>query len=85
MAEIVPALRRIGCAATAALAERAIAALSPAGLSEDEVKAALARDDANRDTTLSTLDDEFFATTGESIEQGLFDFVKKNRATIRVP
>src|SRR5439155_12854900 len=79
---IVDSLRRIGCAATAAITERAIAALGLSVLSAEAVYAAVLSEDASRDEILTACDKEFYRL--DEIVPKLFSFVEAHQDQIQL-
>jgi hypothetical protein len=82
--EVVDALRRIGCPATAAITERAIGAL-PAGtaLTPESLERVLSTPDEAREKQLDACDQAYYAT-GEDIATRLFRHLLAHRADIRL-
>ncbi len=80
--KIVACLLRIECAATAAITERAIAALGLAALSASAVRATVQKEDSVRDAILDGCDREFYRLN--EIEANLFRFVEANQDRIRL-
>ena len=79
---IVDSLRRIGCAATAAITERAIAALGLSVLSAEAVYAAVLTEDPGRDEILTACGREFYQLheTGPR----LFSFIEAHQDQIQL-
>ena len=80
---IVEALLRIGCKETAALAREAVEALHLPSLTDQAINAAMQEDDEVRDKELSRIDRLYF-DGNEPIAQRLFDFIKANRAAVKI-
>ena len=78
--DIVPFLRTIGCNATAAITEQAIACLGIRKVTSVTVSKAIRQEDSTRDERLEQLDHEFYALS--EIEQGLFQFVEEHSRNI---
>lgn len=74
--EIVHFLQRIGCSATAAIAQQAIGCLEVNDITPVAVSKAIRKRDLMRDERLTRLDQEFY--TLNEIEQKLFRFVGAN-------
>ena len=74
---VVPALERIGCATTAALAQRAIDALKLQPLTQKAIEESISKPNRRRDQALNALDEEFYKIF--EIETKLFAFVESNR------
>jgi hypothetical protein len=82
--DVVLALRAAGCPQTAAIAERAIAALQIAGeLSEETLDEALDTGDEELENALLACDELYYAAS-EDIASALFAFVRTNRDRIRL-
>ena len=82
VAIIVDSLRRIGCAATAAITDRAIAALRLSVLSAEAVYAAILTGDPGRDEILTACDKEFYRL--HEIAPNLFSFVEAHQDQIQL-
>jgi Domain of unknown function (DUF4375) len=80
-AVIVGSLRRIDCLKTAALTQRAIAALGTSELTPDGIEGTLAREDPQRQTALNLCDEEYYSDP-EPIGLQLFAFIKANKDRI---
>ena len=80
---VADALRRIGCAVTASITERAIAAL-PTGmvLTPEELTATMAQQDQARDAVLDECDQAYYAS-GEDIAQRLLEYLVAQREAVR--
>lgn len=84
---VAAALERVGCTKTAQISRRAAALL---GLKEKftaaEVEGALARDAQGKlAETLNAECDGAYQDSGESIADRLFEYIRANRAAIRLP
>ena len=79
---VVDALRRIGCAKTANITQKAIKAIGVSALTEEAIGVAMGRNDEERFAQLSRCDDSYHKC-GEPIEDRLFAFIKANKANIR--
>ena len=81
---IVAALRRIGCGETAAVTERAVAAL-PHGtaLSSAALEEEMARQDDQRDSQLDACDQAYFSA-GEDIASALIAYLDQHRGELRL-
>ena len=79
---IVDCLRRIGCNATVAITEKAIAALGLGVLTADSVSAAVLTEDPDRDQILESCDNEFYEI--EEIGNKLFPFIEKHQTQIQL-
>ena len=79
---IVESLQRIGCGTTAAITERAIAALRIKMLSPDSVSDAVLNEDPDRGKVLDALDREFYQLN--EIEPELFNFIEAHQHNIQV-
>ena len=76
---IIEALRAIGCPKTAEITQEAIVALGIEGdLTSEALQEVVTADDEQLETKLSACDDRYYANT-ESIEDRLFEWIKKNR------
>lgn len=65
---IVSALRRVGCEKTAAITQKAIAALDVPRVSAKAVREAMAKPSATRTRAFEECDQEFYALTGDDYE-----------------
>lgn len=74
---VVPALETIGCAATAALTQRAIHALHLDSPTVEGIEHAMSKPDPERDKVLATLDRQFYEVF--EIEPKLFAFVESRQ------
>jgi len=79
---IVGALKRIGCKLTAAITQRAIAALGVSELTSEAIDAAMAGNNEQRLAKLNRCDDSYHKNA-EPIADRLFAFIKANKAGIR--
>lgn len=78
----VPALKQIGCPATAAITQRAIDALGAgSNLTSGTIESRMNEEDPARDEALSKADEAYYST-GEAIADRLFDYIKQNRNQI---
>jgi hypothetical protein len=81
---IVSALRAIGCPKTADMTQQAIAALGIQGeLTREAMEAVILSENDAVKQRLAACDDRYFAND-EPIADRLFDWIKSNRAQIRV-
>ena len=81
---IVSALRAIGCPKTADITQQAIAALGIEGkLTREAMEAVILREDDAVRQRLGECDERYFAND-EPIADKLFDWIKRNRAQIRL-
>ncbi|OGP61421.1 MAG: hypothetical protein A2V67_02005 [Deltaproteobacteria bacterium RBG_13_61_14] len=81
---IVEALTRISCPKTAEITRRAIAALGISGsFTEAAIAEVMEAESSEREEKLEQCDNEYFQS-GESIETGLFQFIKTNRDKINL-
>ena len=79
---VLESLSKIACPVTAALTKRAIEALGPLPvINSDTLDEAMSKEDEDRDEKLAEIDTEFLGT-GERIDLKLFDYIKKNKASI---
>ena len=77
---IVEALLAIGCPETADITREAVAALGIEGdLTPEALQEVVTSDDEQLEVKLNACDDRYYANT-ESIEDRLFEWIKKNRA-----
>lgn len=82
--DIVAALRAIGCPKTAEMTQQAIAALGIKGeATREAMEAVIVADDDAVKQRLAECDDRYFSND-EPIADRLFDWIKRNRAQIRV-
>jgi len=79
---IVDCLRRIECEATAAITERAIAALGLSTLTADSVADIILTENPERDEVLEKCDNEFYEI--EEIGEKLFPFIESHQAQIQL-
>ncbi len=79
---IVDSLQRIECAATAAVTERAIAALRLSVPSPDAVSAIMQSEDPRRDEMLTACDNDFYKL--HEIERNLFRFIETHQDQIQL-
>ncbi|HTB98664.1 MAG TPA: DUF4375 domain-containing protein [Terracidiphilus sp.] len=80
---IAGCLRRIGCDATAAIAERAIAAVELPAVEPAAIEKAIAKKNPRRDRTFEACDKEYSSLT-ELVDK-LFAFVRAHQSKIHVP
>jgi hypothetical protein len=80
---IVDALMRIDCPRTAAITDEAIQVLQIPNLTAETIDAAMRESNDIRDQQLNRIDAQYFAEA-EPIANQLFDFIKTNRAAIRL-
>jgi hypothetical protein len=80
---IVGSLRRVGCLKTAALTQKAIAAVRISELTPDCIEGTMAREDTQRQTALNLCDEEYYSDP-EPIAQQLFAFIKANKGRINL-
>jgi hypothetical protein len=79
---IVGALKRIGSKLTAAITQRAIAALGVSELTSEAIDAAMAGDNEQRLAKLNRCDDSYHKNA-EPIAERLFAFIEANKGGIR--
>lgn len=79
---VVPALKSIGCAATAALTRRAIDAFNLALLTVENIGNSISKPDPERDRVLDDLDRQFYETF--EIEPKLFAFVESHQQALAI-
>jgi hypothetical protein len=79
---IVSCLHSIGCATTAAITEKAIAALRLENISIKAISAAIRARNAERDKVLDACDNEFYKL--DEITPRLFEFVEAHQDQIRL-
>jgi hypothetical protein len=79
---IVDSLQRIGCAATAAITERAITTLCLSALSAEAVYAAILTEHPGRDEILTACDKEFYRL--DEIVTKLFNFVEAHQDQVQL-
>ena len=81
--EAVPALTRIGCHRTAAITQRALAALAPGTpLTPEGLEEEMLREDEARDAQLDACDQAYYAAE-EDIAAALFAYLQANRDDLR--
>ena len=81
---IVDALRAIGCPKTADITQQAVAALGIKGqLSREAMEALILREDEALKQRLAACDERYFSND-EPIADRLFEWIKRNRAQIRI-
>jgi Domain of unknown function (DUF4375) len=78
---IVDALERIGCPKTANIAQKAVAIVEKAPLTEQEIENLTWENNKMRQEMLNECDNLYFERP-ENIEESLFAFIKANRAKI---
>jgi hypothetical protein len=78
---IVDSLQRIGCKRTAMITQRAIRALGISDLIAEAIDTAMASDDEQRLAKLNRCDEAYYKGA-EPIAEGLFAFIKANKAGI---
>lgn len=84
-ADVVDALRRVGCVETAALAQDAITALHLAGRpTEQAIEATIHDDDDERDAVLDRCDQAYYRNPDGPIEERVFTYIKANQGDIRL-
>lgn len=85
VARVVAALHRVGCAASAEITSRALAAggWEPAA-GDDAVAAALLQPNAERDAALAECDRAYFASD-EDIAAALLAYLERRREEVRFP
>jgi hypothetical protein len=83
-AQIVDALRRIGCPRIAAVTERALSAL-PTGtpLKPDALVAAMETEDPSRDAELEECDSAYYAAR-EDVATALLHYLQRHRESVRL-
>ena len=82
--QIVDALLRIKCEATATLTQRAIDALAVPNLRYETIRNEMQKANPETGSALEKLDDLFFKAA-EPLAARLFEFIKANRSAIRLP
>ncbi len=80
---IVAALQRIGCVKTASITQTAIDALGATDLTTESIEAAIYSVQAPREGGFRSCDDAYYENA-EPISDKLFDFIKENRAGIKL-
>jgi len=79
---IADALRRIGCSETAAITERAIAALNPDALTVEAVNSAILPESKERDAIFSLCDKDFYRLPDISVN--LFAFLEDHQNDVQL-
>ena len=83
-AAVLEALRRVGCEQTAAITERALAALPPGlALTMESLDAEMARPNARRDEDLDACDQAYFAAR-EDLAAALVGYLQRYRDDLRL-
>ena len=80
---IVDSLVSIKCPRTAEITQMAIDALKVSSLAPEQVEAAMAKDDEDRDAKLEEYTQMYFSAS-EAIAEDLFEFIKKHRGSYSV-
>lgn len=80
---IVNSLQRIGCRKAANITEKAIKALDISDLTVEAIETVMAKNDKQREAKLNQCDDEYYKNE-EPIADQLFEFIKANKAHIRL-
>jgi hypothetical protein len=81
---LVDSLERSGCPKAAAIAQRAIDTLELPELSAAAIEAAMQTDNDERDAKLHECDEAFFAYE-EDLAGNLFNYMRTNQPSIRIP
>jgi hypothetical protein len=79
---IVDSLKRIGCEKTARITDQAIAALGITDLTPEAIEKVMAKESIKRRKKFNQCNDAYYQS-GESIEDGIFGFIKANKAGIK--